>query len=110
MAYGSMGGDGQPQTQAAIFSRYVFEDIDIESAIAQGRWLLGRAWGDQEHNIKMEEEVYDRVGKTLQQQGHDIAVVSNHSQLMGHAGAVIVNANGDVNASTDPRCDGAALV
>ena len=23
MAYGTMGGDGQPQTQAAVFTRYV---------------------------------------------------------------------------------------
>jgi hypothetical protein len=27
MVYGSMGGDGQPQTQAALFTRYVMQNV-----------------------------------------------------------------------------------
>ena len=33
---------GQPQTQAAIFSRYAFHGIDLQRAISAPRWLLGK--------------------------------------------------------------------
>ena len=46
MAYGTMGGEGQPQTQAAIFSRYVTYKQELQAAINAPRWLLGRTWGD----------------------------------------------------------------
>ena len=45
VVYGTMGGDGQPQTQAAIFSRYVNFGLDPQAAIDAPRWRLGRAWG-----------------------------------------------------------------
>ena len=31
MSYGTMGGEGQPQTQAAVFSRYVLHGQDLQS-------------------------------------------------------------------------------
>lgn len=45
MVYGSMGGDGQPQTQAAIFTRYVLQNAPLQESITRPRWLLGRTWG-----------------------------------------------------------------
>ncbi|PLL91381.1 gamma-glutamyltransferase, partial [Klebsiella michiganensis] len=44
MVYGSMGGDGQPQTQAAIFTRYVLQNAPLQESITRPRWLLGRTW------------------------------------------------------------------
>lgn len=41
MVYGSMGGDGQPQTQNAIFTRYVLQNRPLHECIAAPRWLLG---------------------------------------------------------------------
>lgn len=43
-AYGTMGGEGLPQTQAAIFSRYVQFGCDLQAAVTAPRWLLGRTW------------------------------------------------------------------
>ncbi len=45
MAYGCMGGDGQPQTQGAVFTRYVAFREALAEAIERPRWVLGRTWG-----------------------------------------------------------------
>ena len=39
LVYGTMGGEGQPQTQAAVFSRYVWGGHNVRSAVAAPRWL-----------------------------------------------------------------------
>src|SRR4029077_20258435 len=55
IAYGSMGGDGQPQTQAAIFSRHVLYRAPLADAIGRPRWLLGRTWGSAVTNLRLED-------------------------------------------------------
>ena len=109
MVYGTMGGEGQPQTQAAIFSRFVYEELGVTDAIAKGRWLLGRTWGDESHNLKIESDLADVLGEDLKALGHDVAVIEPRNELMGHAGAIVLNADGEVDASTDPRSDGKAF-
>ena len=49
IAYGTMGGDGQPQTQAAVFTRHVSFRQPLEQALDAPRWLLGRTWGSIAH-------------------------------------------------------------
>ena len=109
ISYGTMGGEGQPQTQAAIFSLYVHHQQPLPKAIALGRWLLGRTWGDQSHNLKVERDLDDYVGESLRQRGHDMVVVDACNELMGHAGAVVRHPQGNVEAATDPRSDGKAF-
>lgn len=108
MVYGTMGGEGQPQTQAALFSRHVFHGHSLPSAIEKGRWLLGRTWGDQSHNLKIEADLADELAGALAERGHDIAVVDARNELMGHAGAIVLDGN-EIDASSDPRSDGKAL-
>lgn len=110
MSYGTMGGEGQPQTQAALFARHVYHNQPIDKAITLGRWLLGRTWGDESHNLKVERDVDDYVGESLRARGHDMVVVDACNELMGHAGAVVRADNGSITAATDPRSDGKALV
>ena len=33
LSYGTMGGEGQPQTQATIFSRYAYQNQNLQKAI-----------------------------------------------------------------------------
>ena len=54
MAYGTMGGDGQPQSQAALFTRHVLYRQPLDAAIDAPRWLLGRTWGSTITNLRME--------------------------------------------------------
>ncbi|WP_019508228.1 gamma-glutamyltransferase family protein [Pleurocapsa sp. PCC 7319] len=107
--YGTMSGDGQPQTQAALFTRHIYDGLPLAQAIAQDRWLLGRTWGDISHNLKLEQNLADKVGAALSALGHDVATVSSNNEMMGHAGGIIIAPDGSLETATDPRSDGAAL-
>ena len=54
MVYGSMGGDGQPQTQATLFTRYVVQGLPLQESISRPRWLLGRTRGQSSDTLKVE--------------------------------------------------------
>ena len=54
MAYGTMGGDGQPQTQAMLFSRYALYGQPLDEAVDRPRWLLGKTWGSSHTNLRLE--------------------------------------------------------
>lgn len=109
ISYGTMGGEGQPQTQAALFTRYLYQNLPLTQAISAGRWLLGRTWGDESNNLKIEADIAQTVTQGLKNLGHDIAVVDACSELMGHAGAIVQFDDGKTIASTDPRSDGNAF-
>ncbi len=109
MVYGTMGGEGQPQTQAAMIWRHLYQQKSLATSIAEPRWLLGRTWGDNEHDLKIESDLDWQLQQTLQQQGHQIKTVPACSELMGHAGAITAFADHVDQVATDPRSDGAAL-
>jgi gamma-glutamyltranspeptidase/glutathione hydrolase len=108
MVYGTMGGDGQPQTQAAVFTRAAGFGQDIQAAITAPRWLLGRTWGDASTTLKLESRIDQAVVATLKAAGHAVDVVEPFSQLMGHAGALIRRPDGLIEGASDPRSDGRA--
>ena len=105
MPYGTMGGEGQPQTQAAIFSRYV-RGKPLQEAITAPRWLLGRTWGENSVNLKLE-DLFDReLVDRLRSVGHDVEIVAPFTSMLGHAGALVRHADGRIEGATDPRSDG----
>ena len=109
LVYGCMGGDGQPQTQSAIYSRYYYDGCSLEDSISMGRWLLGRTWGDSDTDLKLEHSLYHRIGRELESFGHKVQVVPEYSEIMGHAGAIVLDARGKIQAANDPRSDGVAM-
>lgn len=108
LAYGTMGGEGQPQTQAAIFSRYARFGVPLAEAIAAPRWLLGRTWGDTSTTLKLEDRFDPALYDSLRAAGHDLELVEPMTAVMGHAGAVLRHPDGRVEGASDPRSDGAA--
>lgn len=106
MAYGTMGGEGQPQTQAALFSRYACYGIDLQEAITRPRWLLGRTWGAESVTLKLENRFDPALVDRLRSAGHDVEMVERYSQAMGHAGAIVRHPDGSLEGATDPRSDG----
>jgi gamma-glutamyltranspeptidase/glutathione hydrolase len=110
VVYGTMGGEGQPQTQACLFSRYFYQGFTLADAIAEPRWLLGRTWGDDTHQLRLENTLHQRIGTELAQRQHDITSVADDNELMGHAGAIVLEPSGQAVAATDPRSDGKALL
>lgn len=106
MVYGTMGGDGQPQTQAAVFSRYAMFGTDLQRAVTAPRWLLGRTWGQASTSLKIEARFDPALIDALRRAGHDVEVVGEYADLMGHAGAIVHHPGGVLAGATDPRSDG----
>ncbi|CAN5291873.1 hypothetical protein BH10PSE15_BH10PSE15_11610 [soil metagenome] len=106
MAYGTMGGEGQPQTQATLFTRYARYGVDLQAAISAPRWLLGHTWGEQSTTLKLEDGFDDDVYARLKAAGHDVERVGPRTATMGHAGAIVRHADGALEGATDPRSDG----
>ncbi|NBB82960.1 MAG: gamma-glutamyltransferase [Alphaproteobacteria bacterium] len=109
LSYGTMGGDGQPQTQAAIFSRHVLHGRPLAEAVAAPRWLLGRTWGAMSTTLKLESRFDPAVIEGLRARGHDVEVVAPLTDMMGHAGALSLRPDGFIDGASDPRSDGAAM-
>ena len=107
-AYGTMGGEGQPQTQAALLTRVVDRGLGPQAAVEAPRWLLGRTWGDATRALRIEDRFGSGVTETLRARGHDVQVVEGWSDLMGHAQLIRLDDDGLAGGS-DPRADGAAL-
>ena len=107
LAYGTMGGEGQPQTQAAIFSRHALFGQDLQAALAAPRWLLGRTWGEESVTLKLEERFDPAVVQALRDAGHDVELVAPMTSMMGHAGALLRLPDGALQGAFDPRSDGA---
>jgi oxamate amidohydrolase len=109
MAYGTMGGDGQPQTQAAVFTRHVIFKQELAEAIDRPRWLLGRTWGATHENLRLEGRIDGNLADRLLSAGHDVEVLNqDYSDTMGHAGAVVLHPDGTLEGAHDPRADGGA--
>jgi len=109
IAYGTMGGDGQPQTQAAVFTRHVTFRQPLDKALDAPRWLLGRTWGSTHTNLRLESRFDGNLIDRLMSAGHDVAVLDEpYSDTMGHAGAVILHPDGMLEGGHDPRADGGA--
>ncbi|MFT3906859.1 MAG: gamma-glutamyltransferase [Steroidobacteraceae bacterium] len=106
MGYGTMGGEGQPQTQAAIFTRYALFGQELQQAVSAPRWLLGRTWGEASSNLKIEGDFDAGLIDELRAAGHELQVIEPFSHLMGHAGAVVQCADGTLEGASDPRSDG----
>jgi len=109
MVYGNMGGEGQPQSQSAVFSRYAMYGQGLQAAITAPRWLLGKTWGDATVTLKLEDRFDPDVIQAMRDVGHDIEILPAFTSTMGHAGAVVRYPDGMFEGATDPRSDGAAM-
>lgn len=110
LSYGTMGGEGQPQTQAALMLRYLGQNLSPQEAVKAPRWLLGRTWGEASDNLKLEENIDNRTLAFLHARGHAIETVAAQSPLMGHAGLLVRHADGSLEGGYDPRSDGSVEV
>jgi gamma-glutamyltranspeptidase/glutathione hydrolase len=110
VVYGSMGGDGQPQFQAQVFTRHARFGMELGDAIDAPRWRLGRTWGAEEAALSLENRFDPDLVRALERAGHGINVVDEaYSSGMGHAGAIVRRADGRFFGASDPRADGAAV-
>ena len=106
MVYGTMGGEGQPQTQAAVFARHILFGQELQAAVTAPRWLLGRTWGAASTNLKLESRFDPSVIEALRKAGHDVEVMAPFTDIMGHAGGIVRHPSGVLEGAADPRGDG----
>ncbi len=108
MSYGAMGGDGQPQFQAQILSRYRF-GANPAAAVDAPRFLFGKTWGAGSTSLKMESRFDPMLLARLTAAGHPVEEYSEaYSDQFGHAGMLVKHPKGQVEATHDPRSDGDA--
>jgi gamma-glutamyltranspeptidase len=110
LAFGSMGGEGQPQSQAALVTRIVDFGYDVQQAIEAPRWLLGRTWGTRTRNVSLEGRISDEVVRELKRRGQPVQMVTDWDDNLGHASAIRVDREQRLfEGGADPRGDGAAI-
>ncbi|SCG37844.1 gamma-glutamyltransferase [Micromonospora halophytica] len=110
LAFGSMGGEGQPQTHAALLTRLIDFGYDVQQAIEAPRWLMGHTWGTTVKDLSLEGRIGDEVARELQRRRQPVRMLPNWDDNMGHAHAIRIDAErGLLEAGADPRGDGAAL-
>lgn len=109
VSYGTMGGDGQPQFLAQVFTRYRFGQ-SVAEAVDAPRWLYGKTWGTNETTLKTENRFDHILLARFAAAGHSVQEYSEayHDQF-GHAGLLVKHPKGHVEATHDPRADGGAL-
>ncbi|MGL4325665.1 MAG: gamma-glutamyltransferase family protein [Beijerinckiaceae bacterium] len=105
-SYGAMGGDGQPQFQAQIFTRWMMGQ-PIAEALDAPRFLLGKTWGSSNTSLKLENRFDEALVKKLEQVGQTVEVSDKpYKDDFGHAGMLVKHTDGRVEAAHDPRSDG----
>jgi len=110
LVYGTMGGEGQPQTSTALVTRIVDHDHDVQQAIDLPRWLYGRTWGEQTQDLRIERRFTDDTRTDLRKRGHPVRTVADTDDIMGHAQAIAIDHTSDVlSGGADPRGEGVAL-
>lgn len=109
LVYGAMGGEGQPQTQAAVVTRIVDFGMTPQDAVNAPRWLFGRTWGATSNDLKLEGRIPASVSEALRKRGHPVKITDAYTDVMGHAGAILIDPDTGVRqGAADPRGDGLA--
>jgi gamma-glutamyltranspeptidase/glutathione hydrolase len=106
LSYGSMGGDGQPQFQAQVFTR-INAGQKLADAVAAPRHVFGRTWGAGSASVKLEAGYDDSIASALARAGHEIERRQpKDCDSFGHAGALLRSPKAVIAATHDPRSDG----
>lgn len=90
LVFGAMGGEGQPQTQAALVTRVFDQGLDVQAAVDVPRRLYGRTWGDKYRGLRLEGQFGEDVARELVALGDGkwtgdpcVATVSRRRRICG---------------------------
>ncbi len=109
--YGTMGGDGQPQTQVQLLHDVYERGMSVQAAIDAPRFVYGRdsesAYAD---TVTFESRASAELLAGMRARGHAVEVLGPYDNKLGHAHAIFVDrARGTLAGASDPRADSAAL-
>jgi gamma-glutamyltranspeptidase/glutathione hydrolase len=103
LVFGTMGADGQLQTQVQLLARLVDDGADPAAALDAPRWVVDP--GD--FSVRAEDRFPAAVMDGLRRRGHRLTAVGPYEDAMGHANLIRIDAGG-LAAASDPRCEGLA--
>ena len=106
-----MGGDGQPQFQAQIFTRIARFGMDAGRCRSPRRaGCSARPGAAISPDLAVEDRFDPDLVTALERAGHEVrALDEDYADSMGHAGAIVRRPNGRLLGASDPRSDGAAV-
>jgi gamma-glutamyltranspeptidase/glutathione hydrolase len=99
-AFGTMGGERQPQLQAQVFMNLVDEGLDPQEAVARPR-IAVQADGA---TLAVEAD-YPGAGEMARTNPNVVLMPPRH-HTFGHAAAIVVDGPAAWRAGADPRSDG----
>jgi gamma-glutamyltranspeptidase len=107
VVFGSMGGDGQPQTHAQVYTALLRYGLNIQAAIELPRWVHGAAGGLEV--VRVEDRMPAASIEGLRSRGHTVQTVATWDAMMGYAQGITIDpANGVFAGGSDPRAEGCA--
>jgi gamma-glutamyltranspeptidase/glutathione hydrolase len=110
VAFGAMGGDGQPQTMVQLVTGLVDDRLDPQAAVDLPRWVVAtEAPGEPLGPVSIEDDGADpALLDGLRRRGHDVSVVDARTPLMGWAQVIRRRPDGGYEAGADRRADSLA--
>jgi gamma-glutamyltranspeptidase len=108
--FGTMGADGQPQTNVQVLHRLVAGDHPQE-AVAAPRVLHGRFLLEDDPDVlHVEADLDPSTLAALEEDMAVLDVLAARDERLGHAHAIALEPDGTLSAGADPRSDGSAEV
>jgi gamma-glutamyltranspeptidase / glutathione hydrolase len=110
VAFGAMGGDGQPQTMVQLVNGLVDDGLDPQAVVDRPRWvLLTEGQGQPLGPLSIESDGADAATvAALGARGQEVTLVEARTPLMGWAQVIRRLPDGSYEGGADPRADSLA--
>ena len=110
VAFGAMGGDGQPQTMVQLVQGVVDDGLDPQAAVDRPRFVVEtEAAGMPLGPVMIESDGVDAsVVADLEARGHEVSMVEPRTPMMGWAQIIRRRPDGSYEGGADPRADSLA--
>jgi gamma-glutamyltranspeptidase/glutathione hydrolase len=110
VAFGAMGGDGQPQTMVQLVTGLLDDGLDPQALIDRPRWVVQtEGAGTPLGPVSIESDGVDAATvEALRARGHEVSLVEPRTPLMGWAQMIRRLPDGSYKGGADPRADSLA--
>jgi oxamate amidohydrolase len=107
---GAMGGKAQPQIHLQLLLRMLRGESPT-AALDAPRWVVGGLEEGQARDVVyVERSAGEKVANAITRTGMTVKELEDRHEDVGHGQVVFLEANGGLEASSDPRADGSAAV